>query len=91
MSFKGFAIFSYGVHFVLLCSAERNYFNNFGRGSPKKHFCEFILKSGHWPRRRCRLKVFLFLAMASILIQRSETILVILVEGNPRNISVKLF
>ena len=32
-----------------------------------KHFCEIILKLGHWPRRRCCLKVFLILAMAVIL------------------------
>ena len=46
---------------------ERNDFNYFGRGSPKKHFCEIILKSGHWPMRRCHLKVFLYLALAAIL------------------------
>ena len=42
------------------CSAERNHFSNFGKGSPKEHFCKIILKSGHWPRRRCHLKVFYF-------------------------------
>ena len=35
---------------------EQNNFINFGRGSPKEHFCEIILKSGHWPKRRCHLK-----------------------------------
>ena len=45
----------------------QNHFENFGRGSPKEHFCEIILKSGNWPRKRCRLKVFLFLALAVIL------------------------
>ena len=40
--------------------------HNFGRGSPKEHFCEIILKSGHLPRR-CLLKVFQFLALAAIL------------------------
>ena len=28
-----------------------------------KHFCEIILKSVYWSRRRCHLKVFLFLAL----------------------------
>ena len=44
---------------------EQKDFSNFGRGSPKEHFCEIILKSGHWSRRRCYLKVFLFLALAA--------------------------
>ena len=55
MSFKGFSIFSSGGHFF---SAERNDLSNFGRGSPKEHFCEFFLKSGH-EIRRCRLKKLL--------------------------------
>ena len=38
---------------------EWNDFGNFGRGSPKEHFCEIILKSGHWPMRRCCLKELL--------------------------------
>ena len=38
---------------------EQNRFSNFGRGSPKEHFCEIILQSGHWPRRRCHLKELL--------------------------------
>ena len=40
------------------CSAERNDFSNLGRGAPKEPFYEIILKSGHWPRRRCRLYFF---------------------------------
>ena len=38
----------------------RNDFSNFGRGWPKKHFYEIILKSDYWSRRRCHLKVFYF-------------------------------
>ena len=65
MSFKSlFSIFSSGSHF----NNEWNRFSNFGRGSPMEHFCEIILKSGHWPRRRCCFKVFLFLALAPILV-----------------------
>ena len=54
------------------CSAEWIHLSNFGRGSPKEHFCEIILKSRHWPRRRCRLKVFIFLALAAILFSEAE-------------------
>ena len=75
MSFKGFSTFSFGGHFF---SAERKHFNKFGRGSPKDHFCEMILKSSHWPRRRCRL--FLFFSIFSSgghFVQRSRTILAI--------------
>ena len=67
--------------------AQQNNFSNFGRESPKEHFCEIILKSGHWPRRRCCLKfvfffclffffcfiyLFLFLALAAILFSGAE-------------------
>ena len=52
---------------------ELNHFSNFGRRSPKEHFCEIILKSGHWPKRRCRLKVFFyFLALVVILFSGAE-------------------
>ena len=54
---------------------EPNNFSNFGRGSPKEHFCEIILKSGHWSRRRCHLKVFLFLALVAILFSGEEPFL----------------
>ena len=47
------------------CSAERNDFSNFGGGSPKKHFCEISLKSGHWAGRWRRLKVFFSILAAS--------------------------
>ena len=48
-----------------------NHFSNFGKRNLKKHFCEIILKSGHW-HRRCRLKVFLFLALVANLYSRAE-------------------
>ena len=32
----------------------------------EEHFCEIILKSGHWPRRCCLMVLFLFLALAAI-------------------------
>ena len=36
---------------------ERNDFSNFGRGLPKEHFCEIILKLVDKSRSRCHLKV----------------------------------
>ena len=85
---KGFSIFSFDGHFVL---AEQNHFSNFGKGSSKEHSCEIILKSAHWPRKRCRLKVFSILSFDGHFVQRSGTILAILVKIHPRNIPVKLF
>ena len=57
------------------------------------HFCEIILKLGHWPRRICCLKgfyLFIFLFCGHF-VQHSGIILAILVGGHVRNISVKLF
>ena len=68
MSLKGFFYFKLWRPF---CSAKRNHFNNFGRESLKERFCEIVLKSSHWPRR-CRLKVFLFLALAAISFSGAE-------------------
>ena len=73
------------------CSAEQNHFSNFGRGSSKEHFCEIILKSTHWPWRRGRLKGLSNFSSDGHSVLQSRTILAILVEGHPRNISVKLF
>ena len=70
---------------------EQNHFSNFDKGSPKKHSCEIILKSTHWPRRRCGLKGFSIFSFDGHFVQRSRTILAILVKGHPRNIPVKLF
>ena len=94
MSFK---VFFYLKLWWPFCSEEQNHFRKLGSGSPNEHSCEIILKSGHWPKRRCRLKVFFFFFFFSIFssgshfVHRSGTILAILVEGYPRNISVKLF
>ena len=57
---------------VPFCSAKQNHFSNFGKGSLEEHFCEIILKSGHRSKRRCHLKVFLFLALTAILFSRVE-------------------
>ena len=45
---------------------------NFVGQSPKEHSCKIISESMHWLRRRSRLKVFLFLALAAILINGAE-------------------
>ena len=51
---------------------EQNDFSNFGGGSPTKHSCGIILKSGHWSTGICCLKVFLFLALAAILFSEAK-------------------
>ena len=56
-----------------------------------EHSCEIILKSAHWPRRKCGLNGFSIFRFNGHFVQRSGTILAILEEGHPRNISVKLF
>ena len=71
MSFKVVVFFLYFMLWWRICSAEWNNFNNFGRGSPKEHFCEIILKSFLWSRRGYLLKVFLFLALVAILCSRT--------------------
>ena len=37
-----------------------------------EYFCANILKSGHWPRMRRRLKIFYFSALAAILFNGAE-------------------
>ena len=71
--------------------ADQNHLSNFNRGSPKKLFREIILKLGHWPTVTCYLKVFLFFSSGGPFVQQSRTILAVLIEGHPRNRSVKLF
>ena len=56
-----------------------------------EHFCEIILKSANWPGRRCCSKGFSIFSFDGHFVQRSGTILANLVEGHPRNNSVKLF
>ena len=85
-SFKGSSIFSFGSHYF---QHNGTIFANFGSGSLKVHFCEIILKSGHWSRRRCHLELFSPFSFGGHFVQPSQTILINLVEGHPRNISVK--
>ena len=71
MSFKGYSIFISGSHFI---QRSGTIFSNFGKESHKEHFFEIILKSVHWSRRRCHLKVFLFffLSLAAPLFSGAE-------------------
>ena len=55
---------------ILFNRAER--FEQFGGPASKEHSCLIILKSMHWLRRKSRLKVFLFLALAAILFNGAE-------------------
>ena len=73
------------------CSVELNHFSNFGRGSPKEHFREIILKSGHWPRKTMLFLGLSIFSSGSHFAQQSGTLLTILVEGHLKNISVNLF
>ena len=46
-------------------SAERNHFCNFKRRYQESQFCEIILNSDQWFRRRCHLKYFFSGALAA--------------------------
>ena len=54
------------------CSVKRKHLCNFGRGHYEEQFCEIILNSGQWFRRRCPLKDFLSGALASLLFSGVE-------------------
>ena len=56
-----------------------------------EHFREIILKSFVCSRKRYHLSFFSFSSFGGHFVQRSVTILAMLVGGYPRNISVKLF
>ena len=71
MSFKGFSVLSSGGHFV---QRSETILAILVEGSPKEHFCGIFWKSGHWSRRRCHLKVFIFLALAAILLRVTEPV-----------------
>ena len=55
-----------------------------------KHFCEIILKSDHWLGGDV-FERFSSFSSGGNSVQRSGTILAIVVEGHKMNISVKLF
>ena len=86
MLFKDFVFFKL---WPPLCSAEQNYFSNFGKEGLKEQFCEIILKLANWPRGTS-FKDFSILSSGGCFVQRSETTLPILVKGH-KKISVKLY
>ena len=61
--FKGVSILSSCGHFVQRSEVFLSILVE--DPSPKEHFCEIILKSGHKPSRRCCLKVFSILSSGS--------------------------
>ena len=73
------------------CLAELNHLCNFGRRHHEEQFCEIILNSDQWFKRRCLLKIFLIWSSGGPRVQWRGTICAILVEGIMRNNSVKLF
>ena len=88
MLVKGFLFFSSDAHFI---QPSGTILAIFGIWSPKEHFCEMILKSSHWPKRRCNLKIFSFCSFGGHFVQRSETILAILVEGYTQGTFLRFF
>ena len=64
--------------------------SNFSRELPKEASCEIISKSVH-RFSRSRLKLFSIYSPGGYFVERSGTIWAILVEGQQRDISVKLF
>ena len=57
-----------------------------------EHFYKIILKLVHWSRRRCHFKLFFSIfSSGGLFVQWSGMVLAFLIEGHPRNISVKLF
>ena len=57
---------------VAILFSRADQFSNFGKGSPKEHFCEIIFKLVYWSRSKCHLKFFLFLALVAILFSKAE-------------------
>ena len=82
-------LFNFFIFYFLLWWSK-TIFSKTGRGSSKEHSYEIILKLAHWPKRRCHLKGFSIFSSDGHFVQRSGTILAILVEGHPKNISTKL-
>ena len=70
---------------------KTNHLCNFGSRHQETQFCEIILNLDQWFRRKCHLKVFLIWISGSPFVQRSIAICAILIEGNIRINSVKLF
>ena len=64
-------------------SAVQNHLVVLVKGHPKNHFCEIILISDRWSRRRCRLKVFSIFSSGAKFVEGNGSIFAILEEGQP--------
>ena len=73
------------------CSVDIYHLCNIGRRHHEEQFCEIILTSGQWFRRRCCLKDFLIWSSGSPPVWCNRTIYAILIEGIMGNIHVKLY
>ena len=73
------------------CSVERNHLSKSGRGYYEEQFCEIVLDSDHWFRRRYRLKRFLIQSCGGPPVRWSGTIYAISKEGIMEIIHVTLF
>ena len=67
MLFKGTSFFS-ALAAISFSRAEP--FVQFGIGHYEQHFCAIILNFDQWSRRRCRLTIFLVLALTVNLLNR---------------------
>ena len=64
--FKAISIFRSGGHVV---QPELNILINFGRRHHEEHFCEIILNSNRWLRRRGQLKIFIIYSSGNLFVQ----------------------
>ena len=73
---------------MAFCSAEQNGLSNFGRGLPKEHSCEIILKSVHRSSGRSCLKLFSIYSPGDHFVQWRERVRAILVKDQLGNMHV---
>ena len=56
---------------AILFSRVKQFYQN-GRGSPKEHFCEIILKSFLWSRRSCHIMFFSISGIGGHFVQQNH-------------------
>ena len=72
--------------------ANRNHFSNFGRRSPKKQFCDLnYFEIGPLAYEDMSFKSSSIFSSGGHFVERSGTILAILIEAHSRNKPMKLF
>ena len=88
MSFKVFPLLA----LTAILFSRAKLLQQFGRWSRREYFSEIILKSGHWHSKSCRFKfIFSIFTFGGHFVYKCESVSLSLVDGYPRNISVKLF